>query len=293
MSSVNVPRVSIIVPIYNGEKYLDESLKSVLEQTFQDWELLLVDDGSKDGSVALAQAYAKSQETRIRYLEHPGHVNRGQFATRILGARHARADIVAPLDQDDLWSPGYLEAHVALWDSLRAHGVVLSYGPSLYWHPQDATGSKDFVQSMPPGTPNVFAPGELLESYLAAGYANTPNPCSALIRRDVFEQVRHLEERAKGSPFEDQYLWWYIAMRWPVSIHANVWLRYRKHADNCYERVLASAKKFYQAELEFLQTVQSDLSRVFPKHGLLRNGKLGERINDLQAEIAHLCTVDS
>jgi glycosyltransferase involved in cell wall biosynthesis len=278
------PRISVVVPVYNGEKYLEEAVQGVLHQTFQDWELLLVDDGSADGSVTLAQSHAASRPDKIRYLEHPSHANHGQFATRVFGARHARADVVALLDQDDVWNPNYLEAHWAIWESVQAQGVYLSYGPSLYWHPGDATGAADFVQSMPPTVPKVFAPGELLESYLAAGYANTPNPCCALVRREVFGQVGHFSARAKGSPFEDQYLWWFIASRWPVSIHTNVWVRYRKHDDNCYDRFTASPQEAIRTELAFLRTMRADLALVRPDHPLLLNGTLTERIDRLRAQ---------
>ena len=282
---MNPPRVSIVVPVYNGAKYLDEAVQRVRQQTFQDWELLLVDDGSTDGSVALAQRFAASYPGQIRYLEHPNHANHGQFATRVLGARHARADIVALLDQDDVWDPNYLERHLTVWANVQAQGVRLSYGPSYYWYPDDVTCANNFVQSMPPGTPKVFAPGELLESYLAAGYANTPNPCCALVRREVFEGVRHLRHRAKGSPFEDQYLWWHIASRWPVSIHANAWVHYRKHDDNCYERFTASPQRAFWTEFELLWTVRGDLLRLRPDHPLLRTGRLAGRMRELRTEM--------
>jgi glycosyltransferase involved in cell wall biosynthesis/SAM-dependent methyltransferase len=283
---MNVPRVSVIVPVYNGATYLEEAIKCVLQQTFDDWELLLVDDGSTDGSVALAKHYANAYPDRIRYLEHPGHANHGQFATRVLGAQHARAGVVALLDQDDVWNVGYLKSHLAVWDSVQAQNVHLSYGPSYYWYPDETTGSKNFVQSMPIGTPKVFAPGELLEKYLSAGYSNTPNPCCALVRREVFDQIGHLAILAKGSPFEDQYLWWYIAVRWPVAIHANSWVHYRKHDTNCYERFTACPAQAAQTELTFLRTVRADLSRLCPDHGLLRNGRLADRMAYLKANLS-------
>jgi glycosyltransferase involved in cell wall biosynthesis/SAM-dependent methyltransferase len=286
VTSVNVPRVSIVLPIYNGEKYLEETIEAVLHQTFSDWELLLVDDGSRDGSVDLAHGYVAAYPDKIRYLEHPGHTNHGQFATRALGAQHAQADLVALLDQDDVWDPYYLEAHLTWWDAVAGQGVHLSYGPSLYWHPVDATGSRDFIQPMPPGTPRVFAPGELLESYFAAGYANTPNPCCALLRREVFDHVGHLTNLAKGSPFEDQYLWWYIASRWPVAIHRNSWVHYRKHDDNAYDRFMALPDKAARAEVLFLKTVQDDLSEVCPDHTLLSTRKLAIRISSLWAQVS-------
>jgi glycosyltransferase involved in cell wall biosynthesis len=145
-----MPRVSVITPVYNGEKYLDEAIQSVLSQTYEDWELLLIDDGSSDRSVTIAREYTIRHPNKIRYLEHPGHANRGQFSTRILGAEHARASVVAMLDQDDVWDRDYLVEHFRIWAKVQPHNVFLSYGPSLCWFHNDPTGSKDVVQKMPP-----------------------------------------------------------------------------------------------------------------------------------------------
>lgn len=83
--TVRTPRISIVVPVYNAERYLDDTIRSVLAQSFREWELLLVDDGSTDGSTAIARRCAAADPARVRCLEHPGHANRGQFASRVLG----------------------------------------------------------------------------------------------------------------------------------------------------------------------------------------------------------------
>jgi glycosyltransferase involved in cell wall biosynthesis len=254
------PRVSIIIPVFNGQNYLNQAVQSVLRQTYTDWELLLIDDGSTDESVPMAKRYAACHPEKIRCLEHPGHSNQGQLATRILGGQLARADVLALLDQDDIWDEYYLEKHLQLWDTVQSRQVCLSYGPGLYWFPDDRTGSRDFVQPMPPGAPKVYGPAELLESFFSSRYANTPCPSCTLLRRDVLSKVKHFEGLAKGSPCEDQYLWWYLAARWPVSVHCNIWTRYRRHNDSAYFQGTATAQQTGQAELKFLKAIQNDLS---------------------------------
>ncbi len=273
------PSISIITPVYNGSKYLGEAARCVLGQTLADWEWLLVDDASTDGSDALAKEIAAAHPDKVRYLEHPGRANHGQFGTRVFAARNARADVVAFLDQDDAWDHDYLAKHLSLWESLQAQGIYLSYGPGHYWHPDDT--SKDYVQPMPAGTPKVFAPGELLNSYFDAWYADTPCPCCTLIRREVLTQVEHLGPLAKRAAVEDQYLWWYVAARWPVSVHANAWAKYRQHADMSMVHFTRSPESFRLAERTFLQTVHGDLSTVSPGHPLLTSGKLAEKITSL------------
>ena len=84
--------------------FLAEALDSVLAESFQDFELLLVDDGWTDGSTTIARGFADRLRARGRYLEHPGDANRGMSASRNLGIRHARGPFRL-LDADDVWLP--------------------------------------------------------------------------------------------------------------------------------------------------------------------------------------------
>src|SRR5688572_8206551 len=99
----NQPLVSAIIIFLNGEKYLEEAIQSVIHQTYTNWELLLVDDGSSDKSTAIALSYANSFSNKIKYLEHEGHQNKGMSATRNLGINHSKGDYIGFLDADDVW----------------------------------------------------------------------------------------------------------------------------------------------------------------------------------------------
>src|ERR1051325_5362212 len=99
------PLVSVIVPFLNGAKFIREAIESVFSQTYQNWELILVDDGSTDSSSGIARQYAELHPGRVRYLEHEGHQNRGQAPARNLGIRHAAGEFFAFLDCDDIWLP--------------------------------------------------------------------------------------------------------------------------------------------------------------------------------------------
>ena len=76
------PMVSAIIIFLNGERYIAEAIESIRAQTFADWELILVDDGTTDGATAIARRYAAEHPGRIIYTEHPGHENRGMSASR-------------------------------------------------------------------------------------------------------------------------------------------------------------------------------------------------------------------
>src|SRR5262245_40809950 len=81
IDSHNVPLTSVIIIFLDAAKFIEESIQSVLAQTYGNWELLLVDDGSTDGSTDIALDYVQKWPGKIRYFEHEGHINRGMSAT--------------------------------------------------------------------------------------------------------------------------------------------------------------------------------------------------------------------
>ena len=126
----------------NAERFIEEAIDSVLAQTLQDWELILVDDGSSDTSAAIAHTYATQIPARIRVLQHPGGGNRGIAASRNLGMAASHAPYIALLDADDLYEPRRLELHVDCLDKNPDVGVVFSQ--ERYWHswaPESASAS--------------------------------------------------------------------------------------------------------------------------------------------------------
>ena len=268
------PAVSVVVPVFNAAAFLEETVASVRAQTRPDYELLLCDDGSTDTSLEIARRLAARDPERIRVLTHPGRANRGPFATRLLGARHARADLLAFLDSDDLWEPDYLEAHLAWWDSVGDRRPGMSYGPALYWH-ADRGGARDFVQRVP--RPGVYEPGELLEWFLSTGYGITPCPSAVLLAREVLEGLDGLADAAREvGPFEDQILSWWIAASRRVAVHERVGVRYRQHAASSVARLGRSARA-RRMEARFLEIIEPVVAARHPGHPLLAGGRLAQR----------------
>lgn len=113
------PSVSIVMPAYNAQSYIKSAIDSVLGQTFQDWELLVVDDLSVDDTAEYVLSY---KDDRIRYLKNPRNLGAAQTRNRAIDA--ARGRYIAFLDSDDIWLPYKLAAQVALLDS----GMAISYG---------------------------------------------------------------------------------------------------------------------------------------------------------------------
>ncbi len=111
-----MPRVSVITAARDAAPYLREALDSVFAQEFEDWEAVVVDDGSTDDTAAIARSYCD----RVRLVSNSSPL--GPAGARNAGIGQARGELVATLDADDLWTPGFLAGQVGLYDRERAAG---------------------------------------------------------------------------------------------------------------------------------------------------------------------------
>lgn len=118
-----MPQVSIITPCYNASRYISQTIDSVLTQTFTDWEMIIVDDGSKDDSSDIVEKYVK-KDSRIRLIQQP---NGGSANARNHGIREATGRYIALLDADDLWLPQFLEKQIEFMKEKKAICVYSSY----------------------------------------------------------------------------------------------------------------------------------------------------------------------
>lgn len=113
------PLVSVIIPAYNAAPYIASAVDSVLGQTYQNLEVLVIDDGSTDETRAVMAAYAADPRVRYHYQE-----NRGEAGARNAGLRLARGEFIALCDADDLWMPGKLEVQIPCFEGKPKLGVV-------------------------------------------------------------------------------------------------------------------------------------------------------------------------
>ena len=164
------PLVSVITPCYNGEPYIAQTIESVLAQTFTNWEMLIVNDGSTDKSREIIQTYAE-RDRRVYLLEHPDGVNTGVSASRNLAIHHARGTYLAFLDADDVWLAHKLERQVAVLERYPDVGLIYSQAQCIDEIGEPLTHSREFLVYgvIGHGTPDIplHAYAELLSGQVA------------------------------------------------------------------------------------------------------------------------------
>lgn len=125
------------MPSYNHDKYIAEGIESVLGQTYRNWGLIIVDDGSTDGSLEVIKGYVDQYPDRISLYTHPNHNNRGLKHTYLLGLEKTKGDYIAFLESDDIFFPDSLKERVGAFqmhpDVGLVHSEVEMFGPESKW----------------------------------------------------------------------------------------------------------------------------------------------------------------
>ena len=248
------PRVSVIVPFLDTPSpFLEEAVQSVHSQTFREWEILLVNDGSGPEASSTAEGLASDDPTRIRLLEHPEGANRGVAASRSLGLRHARGDLLACLDSDDVWKPRKLEEQVRIMDAAPHVGMI--FGRSLYWHSWNPDAvEEDYLHELgvPDGT--EMAPGDFLLRFLRHQVI-VPIPSAVMARAALVRSVGGFGDLR--SIYEDQGFYARMSTHGIVRACADVWNLYRIHPGSACARADRGQRR--TARAEFLDQVHRQL----------------------------------
>ncbi len=214
------PAVSVIMPCWNRERFVADAIRSVLAQTFADFELIVVDDGSTDGS---REVVASFRDSRLRCL-HREH--RGISATMNAGLAAAKGRYLARLDSDDMWLPEMLATQVAVLEAQPQVGLVYSRA--------ECTDSDWKRLEMTWGYPLRF-PGETFRSMV---YNDCTCNITVVCRRECFEKVGNYDESLATS--EDLDLWLRVARHYPFEFTDRVLARVRLHGGSITGGISAS-----------------------------------------------------
>ncbi|MEA5577803.1 glycosyltransferase family 2 protein [Anabaena sp. UHCC 0451] len=225
------PLVSCIIIFLNGEKFIEEAIKSIFSQTYPNWELLLVDDGSTDNSTVIALEYAQKYPEKVRYLDHANHQNRGMSASRNWGIDHAQGEYITFLDADDVWLSHKLEQQLAILESQPEAAMV--YGWVKIWHSwtgNSEDSQRDYFCELGVSPNTLIQPPQLLINVLK-GHYQEPVPSNVIIRQDVFEKVGRFEENFRGWG-EDKVFFAKVQLKLPIFVSDECWIKYRQHPDS-------------------------------------------------------------
>ena len=181
------PKVSIIIPCYNREKFIEETIQSALAQTYPNTEVIAVDDSSTDSTRLVLEGFRDS----ITILEHLGYQNRGQSASINLGIKCSTGKYISILDSDDLFAPNKIEAQVSFLEKNQQFGLVYANGFAI-----DENGTKlyriyDETQREVSNPERV-----LLDCYFSV-------PSNALARRTIFEKAGEFDETLRSGQDHD------------------------------------------------------------------------------------------
>jgi len=209
------PLISVIIPVYNGARFIREALDSIAAQNYPAMELLVVDDGSIDDTAGIIEAFARTSRLPVHYQRQE---NLGPAAARNRGIAAAAGQIIAFQDADDIWMSNKLALQMSLLESSPVVDIVL--------------GSVQFFRK-------IYQPdlGELSEEWMEPRSLLVFQ--AALCRRTVFDKVGLLNEALRTGEDMD----WFIRAREAgvsIQIHTDLVLKYRRHEHNLTKKSLGN-----------------------------------------------------
>lgn len=226
---MSTPTVSVVIPAYNAEAFIADTIQSALDQTYRDLEIIVVDDGSSDSTMARVAAFGE----RVRLHQQP---NGGVARARNTGVSLAKGEWIAFLDADDLWLPSKLERQLAC-----------STAPMTFTDRYNIGDRGDLPEVQSHCQP--MAGGDIFEALLGGNFITTT---SVMIRRVLFEELDGFNVTFNGT--EDWDLWLRVAEQHHIGFCPEPLTRYRLHGGGI-------SRNFARMNRERLQVIARALAR--------------------------------
>lgn len=273
-----MPRVSVIIPSFNCAPWLAQAIESVLAQTYRDYEIVVVNDGSTDHTNEVVAPYLD----RIIYVQQE---NQGLSAARNAGIRAAGGEFIALLDADDWWLPAKLERQVPRFDDPE---VALVYSDFRIAYADGGEMSSGL--SRRPWAAEGYAFENVLRSVFVF-------PTTAVLRRSSLDEVGYFDETLRSS--EDQDLWLRLAFRWKLALVREPLAVYRRRGGNITSdsgRVSGNAVAMWEKASRTFdlspahrRLLAKQLGHAYYLRGyhLLSSGRMGEARRHLGYSLRH------
>ena len=196
------PLVTIITPVYNSEKFVGETIESVIGQFYQNWEMIVVDDGSTDKTESIVRCYM-SRDSRIKYCSL-GYNSGRPAVPRNYGIEHSHGDYIAFLDSDDIWLPEKIEKQIKLFQISNETAMVYTRFKTIEG---DTISSSIFPKNGRYKSGNIFK-SLYLRSFVACS--------SVMVKKSVLDQVGLFNADPELIAIEDTDLWLRIALKYKI-----------------------------------------------------------------------------
>ena len=224
------PAVSVLMPMFNAARYVAEAIESVRAQTFDRWELIIVDDGSTDDSYAIGRRYAEREPDKIRLFQHPDCANHGLSRTLNYAAARAASSYVAFLDADDTWMPDRLAYDVAVLDADPAIAAVISN--TLYWWMDEDRPA--WVDQFHSPVNCVWPPRSFFSSAWLRQESDIPCITAFTARKAILRDLGGFDE--SYSVAQDMKIIAEVAFRYPVFVTDACNTEYRRTRESLWSR---------------------------------------------------------
>ncbi len=215
--------VSVIIPVYNGLKYLKETLNSVLSQSYKNYEIIIVNDGSTDNSQEIINDYISQKPHIIRAFNQK---NDGVSAARNCGIKEARGNYISFIDQDDLWHPTKLAKQVYILD----HNTHIGLISCSFYYINISSERIELNNILDHDFNNETVRDQLLIRNVVGP------PSCVMVRKECLEKVGLFDLKLSSGP-EDRDLWFRICNHYPCEFIYEELCAFRLHSDNAHKNI--------------------------------------------------------
>ena len=238
------PLISVIIPAYNHEAYVEEALQSVFDQTYTNIELIVINDGSKDKTGERIQNFINNQQRRVIFINKP---NEGVCKTINLGLSLATGAYVALLASDDCWLPERLSLQLQFMLSNSNIGMVFSDAWFIQYNEKTTIRWSDYRSKLRQYFKNSIQNTDMHRLLLTTSIVPA---LTVLVRRDVFETVGFFDENLL---FEDADMWIRVAKDYPLAYIDQPLAYYRVHGNNLSNNTMFMVRGWIQTLLKHLR----------------------------------------
>ena len=241
---INASTVTVIIGAYNGKSFIQDAIRSVVNQTFEDWKLIIVDDGSTDETYLKAKEVRDDRISLIRLDKNSGSCG----LPRNVGIRASKGEFVAFLDADDIWMPEKLQMQLSAFRQDPETGFV--YTKYIRFDDKGDIGSQFFLRGYS---------GRLFKNLLRRNFIA---PSTVMVKKEVLENVGYFTEDRTLIGSEDYELWLRLAYYYRAAFIDKILMKYRLHPSSVS---LLQRDGIHERQIKVLESAFSKLN-VPEKH---------------------------